>query len=113
MHEVLAKVRQLLGRGLVAIDDTVARVAVQSRRLLIMPALIAIALAATAWPLMHQARIAQLATNKLAKPERMEALVYLGMAAGGVLALYALAALLTRLVSGKWQSVAVVATLNR
>jgi len=113
MLEVLAKVRQLLGRGLAAIDDTVSRVAVQSSRLLVVPALIAVALAAAAWPLMHRERLAQVATNKLAKPERMEALVYLGMAAGGVLAFYALATLGTRLVRGQWRSVAVVATLNR
>ncbi len=113
MRELLAKARQLLGRGLLGIDGTVSRVASQFRRLLIMPLLIAVALAATAWPLMHRDRLAQLATNKLAKPERSEALLYVGAAAGGVLLLYLLAVVAVRLWAHRWRTAAVVATLNR
>ncbi len=113
MRELLAKARQLLRRGLAAIDGTVSRVAIQSQRLLIMPLLIAVALAATAWPLLHRDRLAQLAGNKLAKPERSEALLYLGVAAGGLLVLYGLAILVVRLWAHRWRTAAVVATLNR
>ena len=75
--------------------------------------LLAIAIGTTTWAALHPSRLGAFSSNQLTEHERIQALSYLGGAAGALLLIYVATALVGRLRSGAWEGFSAVARVNR
>lgn len=80
---------------------------------LLWPVLISIALGSGLFAHAHPAELPLFATNKLPQPLRIQGLIWVAAAAGGVALLYAGATVLRRIRTGSAQFVATASTLNK
>jgi len=81
--------------------------------LLLWPILISVALGSGLWAHAHPAELPLLATNKLPQPLRIQGVLWVAAAFGGVALLYAGAVIARRLRTGSARFVATVSTLNK
>ncbi len=101
--------RQVLSR----VDRLVLRVVHFSQRVLLWPALYAIAWAAALWPLMHAARLPVWSKNDLSQAERIEQLFYLLGTSGVMAALLVGYFSVGRALRGHWRVEAWAQSFNR
>ncbi|HLM76367.1 MAG TPA: DUF2079 domain-containing protein [Polyangiaceae bacterium] len=94
-------------------DQLIARALHALTSFLLWPVLISVALGSGLWAHAHPAELPLLATNKLPQPLRIQGVLWVAAAAGGVALLYAGAALARRIRTGSAQLVATTSTLNK
>lgn len=105
--------KERLLRQLSAIDESLGHLAATARNLAVWPVLIAMASGSAAWALRHWSRLAGVSKNELNPAERLQLLVYVGVAAGLWLLVLAASAAVRRWRSGAFGLARSVAELSR
>jgi uncharacterized membrane protein len=80
---------------------------------LLWPILFSIATAAALWSFRHPDRLSIIDTNKLAEPERIQGLYYLGATFGGLLLVYLIANIVVRVRAGAFRVIETTSAVSR
>ena len=102
-----------ISRAFELVDELASRASLAATTWIVGPLIIAVTLGSTLWPLRHPDRLDELLGNKLAAAERQSSLWHVAGTTVVVLALYAAAVVIRRLLRGEWRIASTADWLTR